>query len=134
MNTLFSISEGATIALHCLAIIATSDEKYNVNRLAEKTRFSKNHLAKIMNTLVKNGYLDSVRGPKGGFTLKSDKGKASLFEVLEMIDGRISKFECTISCQDCYFENCLFGDQPGHFNSDFIRYLKSNTLSDFNLK
>ncbi len=134
MNTLFSISEGATIALHCLAIIATSDEKYNVNRLAEKTRFSKNHLAKIMNTLVKNGYLNSERGPKGGFTLKENKANSTLFEILETIDGRISKFECTISCQDCYFENCLFGDQPNHFNTDFIRYLKNNTLSDFNLK
>ena len=134
MNTLFNISEGATIALHCLAIIATSDERYNVNQLAAKTRFSKNHLAKIMNTLVKNGYLDSERGPKGGFTLKVEKAKATLFEVLEMIDGRLSKFECTISCLDCYFKNCLFGDQPGNFNADFIHYLKNNTLSDFSLK
>ncbi|MEZ5197403.1 MAG: Rrf2 family transcriptional regulator [Bacteroidales bacterium] len=134
MNTLFNISEGATIALHCLAIIATSDDKYNVNQLAEKTRFSKNHLAKIMNTLVKSGYLDSERGPKGGFKFRLEKSQVSLYEVLEIIDGKITKFECTISCRDCYFESCLFGDQPGRFNADFIHYLKSNTLSDFNLK
>jgi len=134
MNTLFNISEGATIAIHCLAIIASSDEKYNVNQLAEKTRFSKNHLAKIMNVLVKNQYLDSERGPKGGFKLRADKSKVTLFEVLEVIDGKITKFECTISCQDCYFESCLFGDQPTQFNSDLIQYLKTNTLSDFNLK
>ena len=134
MNTLFNISEGATIALHCLAIIASSGEKYNVNKLAEKTRFSKNHLAKIMNMLVKNGYLDSERGPKGGFKLRVDKSNVTLFEVLEVIDGKITKFECTISCQDCYFENCLFGEQPGYFNAEFIHYLKNNTVSDFSLK
>ena len=82
MNTLFNISEGATIALHCLAIIATSDEKYNVNKLAEKTRFSKNHLAKIMNILVKNRLLDSKRGPNGGFMFRGEKSKVTLFEVL----------------------------------------------------
>lgn len=87
-----------------------------------------------MNILVRNQYLDSERGPKGGFKMREDKSEVTLFEVLEVIDGKISKFECTISCKDCYFENCLFGDQPGHFNADFIQYLKTNTLSDFNLK
>ncbi|MCF8368062.1 MAG: Rrf2 family transcriptional regulator [Bacteroidales bacterium] len=133
-NTLFNISEGAAIALHCLAIIATSNENYNVNQLADKTRFSKNHLAKVMNTLVKNGLLDSERGPKGGFRLKEEKQKVSLFEILEVIDGKITKYECTVSCQACYFESCLFGEQPGNFSADFIHYLKNKTLSDFILK
>ncbi len=134
MNTLFNISERAVIALHCLTIIASSDEKYNVNRLAEKTRFSKSHLAKIMNILVKNRYLDSERGPNGGFKLRVDKSRVTLFEILEVIDGKVTKFECTISCADCYFDNCIFGDEPGYFHSGFIKYLKNSTISDFSLK
>jgi Rrf2 family protein len=134
MNTLFNLSEAATIALHSLAIIGNSEERMNVNMLAEKTRFSKNHLAKILNILVKNRYLTSERGPNGGFVLGVDASKVSLFEILEIIDGKIEPFQCTITCTNCYFDNCLFGDQPKLFTNDFVEYLKCKTIADFSLK
>ncbi|MCD4734407.1 MAG: Rrf2 family transcriptional regulator [Bacteroidales bacterium] len=134
MKSFFNLSEGATIALHCLVIIASSEEYYNTNKLAEITRFSKNHLAKILGILVKNGYLGSQRGPKGGFKLLADKSKVTLLDVLKLIDGRISKFECAITCNKCYFTTCLFGDHPEDFNNNFVKYLKNSTLSDIELK
>lgn len=134
MNTLFNLSEAATIALHSLAIIGNSEERLNVNMLAEKTKFSKNHLAKIMNILVRNDYLSSERGPNGGFVLNPNSRNVSLFEILEVIEGRIEVFQCTITCGNCYFSSCLFGDQPKKFTADFVNYLKSKTISDFNLK
>ena len=134
MNTLFNLSEAATIALHSLAIIGNSEERLNVNTLAEKTKFSRNHLAKIMNILVRNNYLSSERGPNGGFVLNSSCRNVTLFEILEVIDGRIEFFQCTITCGNCYFSSCLFGDQPKKFTTDFVNYLKSKTISDFNLK
>jgi Rrf2 family protein len=134
MNTLFNLSEAATIALHSLAIIGNSEERLNVNTLAAKTKFSKNHLAKIMNILVRNNYLSSERGPNGGFVLNPNSRNVTLFEVLEVIEGRIEVFQCTITCGNCYFSSCLFGDQPKKFTTDFVNYLKSKTISDFNLK
>jgi Rrf2 family protein len=134
MNTLFNLSEAATIALHSLAIIGNSEERLNVNTLAEKTRFSRNHLAKIMNILVRNNYLSSERGPNGGFVLNPNSRNVTLFEILEVIEGRIEVFQCTITCGNCYFSSCLFGDQPKKFTTDFVNYLKSKTISDFNLK
>jgi Rrf2 family protein len=134
MNTLFNLSEAATIALHSLAIIGNSDEKLNVNKLAKKTKFSKNHLAKILNILVKNRYLTSDRGPTGGFIMNTNYANVTLFEILEIIDGKIETFQCTITCKDCYFESCLFGDHPKLFTVDFVNYLKSKTISDFKLK
>jgi Rrf2 family protein len=134
MNTLFNLSEAATIALHSLAIIGNSEERLNVNTLAEKTKFSRNHLAKIMNILVRNNYLSSERGPNGGFVLNPNSRNVTLFEILEVIEGRIEVFQCTITCGNCYFSSCLFGDQPKKFTTDFVNYLKSKTISDFNLK
>jgi Rrf2 family protein len=134
MNTLFNLSEAATIALHSLAIIGNSEERLNVNTLAEKTKFSRNHLAKIMNILVRNNYLSSERGPNGGFVLNPHSRNVTLFEILEVIEGRIEVFQCTITCGNCYFSSCLFGDQPKKFTTDFVNYLKSKTISDFNLK
>jgi Rrf2 family protein len=134
MNTLFNLSEAATIALHSLAIISNSEERLNVNKLAEKTKFSKNHLAKIMNLLVRYNYLNSERGPYGGFIINPQTKQTSLFEILEAIEGRIEVFQCTITCGNCYFSSCLFGDQPKKFTSEFVNYLKEKTIADFTLK
>ncbi len=134
MHTLFSLSEASTIALHCMAIIGNSDERLNVNTLAEKTKFSRNHLAKIMNILVRNNYLSSERGPNGGFLLNKETNKVTLFEILELIEGKIEPYQCTITCTNCYFDNCLFGDFPGRFSMEFTNYLKSKTIADFSLK
>lgn len=134
MNTLFNLSEAATIALHSLAIISNTEERLNVNRLAEKTKFSKNHLAKIMNLLVRHNYLSSERGPLGGFILNPATKQVSLLEILEAVEGKIDVFQCTITCGNCYFSSCLFGDQPKRFTSEFVNYLKEKTVADFTLK
>jgi len=134
MNTLFNLTEAATIALHSLVIIGNSEERLNVKKLAEKTKFSKNHLAKILNLLVRYNYLGSERGPNGGFTLNSRTRQATLFEILEVIEGRIEVFQCTITCGNCYFSSCLFGDKPKIFTTEFVNYLKEKTIADFTLK
>lgn len=134
MNTLFSLSEAATIALHCMAIIGNTEERINVNQLAEKTKFSRNHLAKILNILVRNKYIQSERGPNGGFLINVNTSQVTLLEILELIDGKVEAFQCTVTCSDCYFESCLFGDYPGRFTTDFVNYLKSRTIADFSLK
>jgi Rrf2 family protein len=134
MNTLFNLSEAATIALHSLAIISNTEERLNVNKLAEKTKFSKNHLAKIMNILVRHNYLSSERGPYGGFILNPEAREVSLFEILEAIEGKIEVFQCTITCGNCYFDKCLFGEHPKTFTTEFVSYLKNKTVADFKFK
>ena len=48
MNRFPSISEASSIAIHTLAFVANQRGSVNVNQMAEKTGFSKNHIAKIM--------------------------------------------------------------------------------------
>ena len=134
MITLFNLSEAATIALHSLAIIANSKDTVNVNDLGDLTKFSRNHLAKVLNVLAKNNYLTSLRGPSGGYSLSEKAADVSLYEILNVVEGNVEQFECTITCKECYFDGCLFGDQPNEFTSNFIKYLKEKTISDFKLK
>jgi len=81
MAKVVHISEAASLAVHSMALVARSTEMLNVNQIADLTNSSRNHLAKVMQTLVKNNYLDSVRGPKGGFTMKGDPAKINLLEI-----------------------------------------------------
>jgi Rrf2 family protein len=119
--------------MHSLALIANTKRSLNANKIAEVTRFSKNHLAKVLHILVKHKYLDSLRGPNGGFTLKKDPTKITLLEVYELIEGELVGFQCAVACNECYFETCIFGNYPHQFSVDFKSYLQNTTLIDFKL-
>ncbi|MBN2174175.1 MAG: Rrf2 family transcriptional regulator [Bacteroidales bacterium] len=133
MSTFVHISEASTIAIHSLALIANTKRSLNAGKIADVTRFSKNHLAKVLHILVKHNYLDSLRGPNGGFTLKKDPASITLLEIYQLIEGELVQFECAITCHECYFESCIFGNYPHKFSGDFKRYLQDKTLIDFKL-
>lgn len=130
MAKVVHISEAASLAVHGMVLIAGSSEILNVNQIADITHSSRNHLAKVMQILVKNGYLDSVRGPKGGFTLKGDPKKINLLEIYELIEGNLEEHHCGIETQKCPFDICVFGGLADKFSADFIEYLRNKTLFD----
>ncbi|HPG33735.1 MAG: Rrf2 family transcriptional regulator [Lentimicrobium sp.] len=130
MAKVVHISEAASLAVHSMVLIAGSSEMLNVNQIAEITHSSRNHLAKVMQILVKNNFLDSVRGPKGGFTLKGDPSKINLLMIYEMIEGNLEVHHCGTSMQECPFKECIFGSLADKFSAEFIQYLRNKTLSD----
>ncbi len=128
---IINISEAASLAVHSMAMIANSTEMLNVNQIAERTKASRNHLAKVMQVLVKNNYLNSVRGPHGGFTIKGDPSKISLLEIYELIDGSLQGHYCGIESEKCPFDTCIFGPLLNQFSAEFLEYLKNKKLSEF---
>jgi len=133
MNRFPSISEASSIAIHTLALVANQEGSINVNQMAEKTGFSRNHIAKIMQLLVKQGYLRSGRGPKGGFELVKDAGKVNLLEIIELIEGKMNHSFCGIDEGKCPFEHCVFGDLPAEFAEKFRKFYENRTLSQIKI-
>ncbi|HEC43958.1 MAG TPA: Rrf2 family transcriptional regulator [Bacteroides sp.] len=130
MNRFPSISEASSIAIHSLALVADSEGPLNVNRLSEETGFSKNHIAKVMQTLVKHGYLQSGRGPKGGFEIRRKAAEVSLLEIIELIEGRKESHYCGISEEKCPFETCVFGNLPAEFDEKFREFYSNRMISE----
>ena len=54
-----------------------------------------------MQTLVKAKVLRSHKGYGGGFVLAADPGKLTLVEVIELIDGPFTVFECLADEEFC---------------------------------
>jgi len=133
MNRFPSISEASSIAIHTLALVANQEGAINVNQMAEKTGFSRNHIAKVMQLLVKQGYLRSERGPKGGFEMLKDAGKVNLLEIIELIEGKMNHSFCGIDEDKCPFENCVFGNLPAEFSDKFRDFYESRTLSEIKI-
>jgi len=134
MSKLLNISEATTIAIHSLALIAYEDRQLNANEISRITAFSKNHLSKVLQTLVKQGYLSSVRGPRGGFTLSVDASKLTLLEIFEVFEGKIKNNFCFGHHENCPFENCIFGDIIDDVTVQFKKAFGNRTIADVRMK
>lgn len=131
MATVFTLSEAVSIAIHSMVLIANANESINVLAIADRTNASKHHVAKIMQRLVKDGFLTSNRGPSGGFALRREPAKITLLEIYESIEGKIEVNECMHANPICPFEHCIFENFGKKVSTDFRDYLLSKTIKDY---
>ena len=130
MSKLFNISEASNIAVHSLALIACSEGPMNATQIAGVLKLSRHHIAKVLQTLTRRGIISSRRGPNGGFTLMTDPEKLSLFEIYEIMDGKIEPEQCRREDGVCPFEECVFGDARQRLLREFKNYYSNRTIGD----
>ncbi len=131
MAKIVHLSEAASLAIHSMVLIAKSDSHINVNILAQEMGASRNHLAKVLQQLVKFNYLRSVRGPSGGFVLNVKPSEITILDVYEAIEGRIETPDCPLDRQICPFDKCLMGGMVKSVTNQFKDYFKDQTLEKF---
>jgi len=134
MSRLIHISEAASLAIHSLALIASSTQRLNAKKIAEILHVSQNHLAKILQVLAKNEYLESNRGPGGGFTFKKKANQISMLEIYQLIEGNLDCQFCGITENHCPFITCIFGGKPDKLTNEFVEYLTNTKISDLKTK
>lgn len=134
MSKLINISEATSIAIHSIALIGREKRQINANEISQITGFSKNHLSKVLQTLVKQGYLKSIRGPRGGFTLNYAPEEISLLEIYEVFEGKVSVDYCKEHIEKCPFENCIYGDILDDISADFRKRFGNRRISDVRFK
>lgn len=135
MSHIFNLTEGASIALHSMVIIAVDSYKtqktVNVNDLAAKTGSSKYHISKIMQKLVKDGFLNSTRGPAGGFYLAKKADDITLKDIYESVEGKVETSSCPVSRSFCPFGGCIFDDITVQMTNDFVNFISTRTLAHY---
>ncbi|MFP4547406.1 MAG: RrF2 family transcriptional regulator [Fidelibacterota bacterium] len=132
MSNLINISEGSSLALHGIAIVAIkSPDRINVKSLAEILDASVAHLAKIFQRLSKAGYVKSVRGPAGGFKLAKNAGDITLLDIYEAIEGTVNLHYCPLGKDKCQFTHCIFGNKLNKISEQIYADLKEIKLSSF---
>lgn len=134
MSRLVHISEAASIAIHSLALIASSKVRLNVKSIAQTLHISSNHLAKVLQVLAKYEYLESNRGPGGGFSIKKAAETVSMLEVYELIEGTLDCQFCGIETEQCPFISCVFGGKPDKLTKEFTDYMRATMISDLKTK
>lgn len=128
MAKIFALTEASSIALHSMVIIARNKDVLNVVKISEIIGSSKHHVAKVLQRLVKEGLLDSTRGPFGGFNLRKKPQEITLLEVYESIEGRIEISTCPVDKAICPFKKCIIDNIGNQMTIDFRNYLQNQTL------
>lgn len=131
MSKIISLSEAASIGIHGIVLIARSESLMNVQHIADATGSSRHHVAKIMQRLVKDGYLTSSRGPSGGFSLKKPASEINLLQIYESIEGKVENPTCPVDNAICPFDKCLMGGVVNTLTDDFRNYLQSQTIDKY---
>jgi Rrf2 family protein len=131
MAKFFSLSEASSIAIHSMVLVARAESGINVVKIAEFTGFSKNHIAKVMQRLVKSDMLKSVRGPSGGFSLKWEARSISLLDIYQAIEGPLEETDCPLAYEVCNFERCIMGNGINRMTAEFKLFLENQTLDKY---
>jgi len=131
MPKIINFSDAASIGIHGLIVISKSDKPLNAIQLSEKIGFSKHHIGKVMQRLVKEGFLNSYRGPTGGFEMKKKPEDIKIYDIYRSIEGEVDMGECPHDLHICPTDKCIRNDLIKKLSEEFVTYLQSRTLLDY---
>lgn len=91
------LSDGVEWGVHVCTLLAVlpPDGALPAARLAEYHGVPSAYLAKHLQALAREGVLETVKGPRGGYRLARPAAEITVLDVVEAIDGDESAFRCT---------------------------------------
>lgn len=116
------LTKSVEYAIKSLVIISRQTNAMGVFDISEKLSIPKSYTSKILQILVKRGYISSYRGPRGGFIML-DYNK-SLKDLILDIDGELKYDRCAMGLSKCSDENPC----PLH---EYYKPIKSSILDSF---
>jgi Rrf2 family protein len=102
------LTKASEYALLSLAIISKEESPINADRLSKQLNMSKSFLAKVLQSLAREGILNSYKGASGGFVLAVPKEELTIYQVVSIVEDRLSVFECTGQSSACPSGNISF--------------------------
>jgi len=69
----------------------------SLRSVAERQGISEHYLEQLMGTLRKSGYVKSVRGAQGGYTLARDPAQITVGDIIKIMEGPIAPVDCLLS-------------------------------------
>ena len=81
-------------ALRTLMFLSVKDGQHSIAAIASAYGISKNHLMKVAQRLVAEGFLDSVRGRSGGLKLARSASELNVGKVVRTMEDTATFVEC----------------------------------------
>lgn len=130
-------SKTAQYSIQSMLFIAANNSEHNilVRDVAKELGLPSSFLSKILQTLSRYGFLNSVKGPKGGFSL-SDKGaNSSIAELVAVVDGPMNFDMCLAGFSPCNEENaCPFHREWERIREEIRELVNSKAIHELALE
>lgn len=89
------------------------------------------YLENILISLKNSGLVITVRGPKGGFSLRRPPQQITMLEVVESLQGSLAPVDCLDGSQDCHRANtCVTRSVWQRMREAQEEVLRSVTIQD----
>jgi len=103
----------------------------SAKELAETYHIPVPILAKVLQKLVRDGFLVSEQGTNGGYKLARDPGTVTALEVIRAIDGPIILTNCFTAHGECDLTpQCNVREPLRRVHEEILKLLNSITISD----
>jgi Rrf2 family protein len=128
------ITRASEYAILSLIVLSKANSPLDSETLSRELSISKSFLAKILQSLAKNGILNSYKGVNGGFALAVDPKDISMLKVMSSVEGKApSVFDCASSVSDCPSDKadiCSIWPFLNRLQGKIDNFLDSLTLAD----
>lgn len=97
--------------------------------ISERQRISLSYLEQLFSCLRKNGLVQSVRGPGGGYRAAKALNAISVSDIIRAVDEQIDATQCggNENCQDD--KRCMTHDLWSSLNGKIFEYLEGVNLA-----
>lgn len=125
------ITRNTDYAVRALCCIAEQkQEVISADQLVKSLKMPRPFLRKILQTLNKEGLLNSSKGKGGGFTLTISPEKITLTDVMKIFQGPLKLNECKFRKNDCpYVNDCFLKKKIDEIEKEVIAKLKAITIT-----
>lgn len=105
--------------------------KVGIKDIARKTDTPEPFVAKVLQTLSKQGIVASIKGPNGGFYIEPKSKMIPLIDIVKAIDGENLFVNCGLGIKHCSAKRpCPIHYEYKAIRDDIMIMLKSNTIQD----
>ncbi|HXH72110.1 MAG TPA: SUF system Fe-S cluster assembly regulator [Mariprofundaceae bacterium] len=106
-------------------------ELHSAGGLAEATHVPLPTVSKILQMLLHQGLLESIRGPRGGYQLARSADRISVREIIHTFEGSIALTECNLEDGECEQSAvCSTSNNWKRINLAVSQALESISLAD----
>lgn len=128
------MTRASEYALLSLIVIAKAEKPLDAESLASELDISKSFLAKILQSMARQGILNSYKGVNGGFALAKEPAEISMQDIMCAAEGKNpAVFDCSGSEKNCPSDKastCQIWPFLNRLQSRIDDFLDSLSLAD----
>ena len=108
----------------------SGDRPVSAKLIANQFSIPEELLAKILQKLVKQNILKSIRGSHGGYKIKNSTQNINLITFIESLEGPVGIVDCTVT-EDCsLIDFCNIRKPINSINNNIRSIFEKTTLKD----